>query len=245
MTDRSAILREIGLTPIWSLRGASGQAVNVQPEQQPAALAAVEVKVAQIKQTEQPHPNRAATIAAMSWEDLVASIAHCTACKLSETRNKTVPGIGDRAPAWMVISSAPDESEDRQGRPFVGEAGQLLDGMLAAVGKTRTQGVFITHVIKCHPPGNRVANPDEIKACAPYLQRQIALASPALLLAMGEISAQTILNRDEAVDTLRAGDGRFAGIPVVVTYHPSQLLAAPLEKCKAWDDLVRARTLIA
>ncbi len=191
-----------------------------------------------------PVPNREATIAAMSWEELITSIAQCTACALSKTRNKTVPGVGDRAPTWMVIGEAPGENEDKQGEPFVGKAGQLLDAMLAAVGKKRTQGVFIANVIKCRPPGNRNPEPDEIAACTPYLKRQIALASPKLLLAAGKFAAQTLLNHDDTVAVMRASGGQFAGIPVVVTYHPSYLLRAPLEKGKAWDDLLKARAVV-
>ena len=245
MTDRSTILREIGLTPVWVLRGTALQSPEVVAEPRQAAPVAVAESAAQIEQAALPDPNREATIAAMSWEEIVASIADCTACKLSKTRNKTVPGVGDRAPTWMVIGEAPGENEDKQGEPFVGKAGQLLDAMLAAVGKKRTQGVFIANVIKCRPPGNRNPEPDEITACAPYLKRQIALASPKLLLAAGKFAAQTLLNCDDTVGAMRVSGGQFSGIPVVVTYHPSYLLRSPLEKGKAWDDLMKARALVA
>ena len=245
MTDRSTILREMGLTPIWAVRGATPQALDVVAEPQRAAPLAIEESVAQIEQAGLPGPNREAAIAGMSWEELVTSVAQCTACKLSKTRNKTVPGVGDRSPTWMVIGEAPGENEDKQGEPFVGKAGQLLDAMLAAVGKTRTQGTFIANVIKCRPPGNRNPEPDEIAACAPYLKRQVTLASPKLLLAAGKFAAQTLLNRDDTVALMRASGGQFAGIPVVVTYHPSYLLRSPLEKAKAWDDLMKARALVA
>ena len=192
---------------------------------------------------EQSGPNREAAIALMSWQALVSSITNCTACKLAETRNQTVPGSGDRQPAWMVIGDAPDENEEKQGEPFLGKAGQLLDAMLAAVAKKRTQGVFLTNVVKCRPPGNRAPDSDEITACAPYLKRQIALASPRLLLTAGEFAGQTLLNREDSVGALRAEGGHFAGIPVVVTYHPSYLLRLPLEKSKAWDDLMKASAL--
>ena len=234
MTDRSTILREMGLTPIWALRSATPQPTEIVAE-----------AATQIEQPRLPDPNRDTTIAAMSWDELTISIAHCTACTLSKTRTKTVPGAGDRAPAWMVIGGAPDEDEDKQGAPFVADAGQLLDAMLAAVGKKRTQGAFITNVIKCHPPGNRSPESAEIAACAPYLQRQIALASPKLLLAAGECAAQTLLIRDDTLGALRAAGGALSGIPVVVTYHPSHLLRSPLEKSNAWDDLMKARALVA
>ena len=243
MTDRSTILREMGLTPIWSLRGATPPSSDVIAKPHRVAPAAIEAPLAQIEQAALPDPNRATLIAAMSWDELIASISHCTACKLSKTRNKTVPGVGDRAPAWMVVGEAPGENEDRQGEPFVGKGGQLLDAMLAAVGKKRTQGTFIVNVIKCRPPGNRNPEPDEIAACTPYLKRQIALASPKLLLATGKFAAQTLLNRDDTVAKMRAAGGHFSGIPVVVTYHPAYLLRSPLEKSKAWDDLTKARAL--
>ena len=246
MTDRSTILREMGLTPIWSLRAAAPQAAETATEPRQAAPLAVEAPVALIEPAiAQPDPNREATIAGMSWDELVNSIAKCTACQLSKTRHKTVPGVGDHAPTWMVIGEAPGENEDKQGEPFVGKAGQLLDAMLAAVGKKRAQGVFIANVIKCRPPGNRNPESDEIAACAPYLKRQIALASPKLLLAAGKFAAQTLLNRDDTVGAMRASGGQFAGIPVVVTYHPSYLLRSPLEKAKAWEDLMKARALVA
>ena len=244
MTDRSTILREMGLTPIWSLRGATPQSREVFAEPHHVAPAAVTEPVALIERTTQRVPNRESTIAAMSWEELITSIANCTACKLAKTRNKTVPGVGDRSPSWMVIGEAPGENEDKQGEPFVGTAGQLLDAMLVAVGKKRTQGVFIANVIKCRPPNNRNPEPDEIAACAPYLKRQIALALPKLLLAGGKIAAQTLLNRDDTVGAMRASGGQFAGIPVIVTYHPSYLLRSPLEKGKAWDDLMKARAIV-
>jgi len=245
MTDRSTILREMGLTPIWAVRGATPQALDVVAESRQTAPLVVAESVPQIEQAGRPDPNREAAIAGMSWEELVTSVAQCTACKLSKTRIKTVPGVGDRSPTWMVIGEAPGENEDKQGEPFVGKAGQLLDAMLAAVGKTRTQGTFIANVIKCRPPGNRNPEPAEIAACAPYLKRQVTLASPKLLLAAGKFAAQTLLNRDDTVALMRASGGQFAGIPVVVTYHPSYLLRSPLEKAKAWDDLMKARALVA
>ncbi len=245
MTDRSTILREMGLTPIWSLRDATTHRTEAPTEQRQAAPASVTESVALIEPATQPDAIREATISAMSWEALIVSIAQCTACELSKTRNKTVPGVGDRAPTWMVVGEAPGENEDKQGEPFVGKAGQLLDAMLAAVGKKRAQGLFITNVIKCRPPGNRNPEPDEITACAPYLKRQIALASPQILLAAGKFAAQTLLNRDDTVGAMRASGGHFVGIPVVVTYHPSYLLRSPLEKGKAWDDLLKAKALVA
>ncbi|HPV23563.1 MAG TPA: uracil-DNA glycosylase, partial [Casimicrobium sp.] len=188
--------------------------------------------------------DRSAAIAKMSWTDLRESIASCTACALCKTRTHTVPGVGDLSPSWMVIGEAPGENEDKLGEPFVGKAGQLLDAMLAAVNKKRGDGVYIANVIKCRPPGNRNPEPAEIAACAPYLKRQIALAEPKLLLAAGKFAAQTLLNRDDTVGAMRASGGAYEGVPVVVTYHPSYLLRSPLEKAKAWEDLIKARSMV-
>ncbi len=248
MNTREVILREIGLTPIWTTRGAVAE----------VAVSALPVETKQVARAAEPLPvivapepaeaeagDRASAIAQMSWDELTQSIAQCTACKLCKTRTNTVPGVGDRSPAWMIIGEAPGENEDKRGEPFVGKAGQLLDAMLAAIGKKRGDGVYIANVIKCRPPGNRNPEPDEIAACEPYLKRQIALAQPKLLLAAGKFSAQTLLNREDTVAAMRASGGRYQSIPVVVTYHPSYLLRSPLEKAKAWDDLMKARAIVA
>lgn len=256
--SREVILRELGLTPIWKTRGAPDAAIGsaaataaTGPEtatttpKAPTGSVATSVAVAEIVQVQRADDgNRAAAIAGMSWDELTASIAQCTACRLCKTRTHTVPGVGDRSPSWMIVGEAPGEQEDRRGEPFVGKAGQLLDAMLAAIGKRRGNGVYIANVIKCRPPGNRNPEPDEIAACAPYLRRQIALAQPKLLLAAGKFSAQTLLNREDSVGAMRASGGRYDAIPVVVTYHPSYLLRTPTEKAKAWDDLMKACALV-
>ncbi len=237
MSARDVILREMGLTPVWKHRS---PAPPVAADASPQDTAAEAIGGAAATNG----VDRVAAIAAMSWDELTASIAQCTACKLCTTRTHTVPGVGDRQPSWMVVGEAPGEQEDRRGEPFVGKAGQLLDAMLAAIGKKRGDGVYIANVIKCRPPGNRNPEPDEIAACAPYLKRQVALAQPKLLLAAGKFSAQTLLNRDDSVGAMRASGGRYESIPVVVTYHPSYLLRTPGEKAKAWDDLMKACALV-
>lgn len=252
MNTREVILREIGLTPIWTTRRPASDARVAAPAQTPPVVRASAPEMPVIDEVSTPHSgvtetaatDRAAAIAQMSWDQLTESIATCTACKLCKTRTNTVPGVGDRSPAWMVIGEAPGENEDKTGEPFVGKAGQLLDAMLAAIGKKRGDGVYIANVIKCRPPGNRNPEPDEIAACEPYLKRQIALAQPKLLLAAGKFSAQTLLHSDDTVGAMRARGGTYDSIPVVVTYHPSYLLRSPLEKAKAWDDLMKARALV-
>jgi uracil-DNA glycosylase len=250
--DRNLILREIGLTPIWKSRDANAAAAatvtDEENDERANALTTgsshVEVIAAEpFLQKTESGASRASRIASLDWDALHADIAQCTACKLCKTRTNTVPGVGNRTPDWMVIGEGPGENEDKQGEPFVGRAGQLLDQMLAAVDKSRKENVFIANVVKCRPPGNRDPEPDEIEACAPYLERQIALAKPKLLLAVGKFAGQQVLNTDATVGAMRAKNGERNGIPVVATYHPAYLLRSPLEKAKAWDDLLKAVAL--
>ena len=188
-------------------------------------------------------PNRrAATIAQMDWDELVAEVRQCTACGLCGTRTQTVFGVGDHRAEWLVIGEAPGADEDRQGEPFVGRAGKLLNPMLQAVGLKREQ-VFIANILKCRPPDNRDPAPTEATSCLPFLERQIALIRPRLILAVGRIAAQNLLATDTPIGKLRGQVHRFgpARIPLVVTYHPAYLLRSPREKRKAWDDLRLAR----
>jgi DNA polymerase len=188
-------------------------------------------------------PNRrAVTIAGLDWEELAAAVRECTACGLCATRTQTVFGVGDRRAEWLVIGEAPGADEDRLGEPFVGRAGKLLNPMLLAVGLQREQA-YIANVLKCRPPENRDPTPEEAAQCRPFLNRQIALIRPRILLAVGRIAAQNLLATDTPIGKLRGRVHRFgpARIPLVVTYHPAYLLRAPREKRKAWDDLRLAR----
>ena len=180
---------------------------------------------------------------ALGWEDLQAETAACERCGLCRTRRRTVFGVGSQQARWMVLGEAPGEQEDRQGEPFVGPAGQLLDRMLAAIGLTRGQDVFITNTVKCRPPQNRNPQPEELSACAPVLWRQIELVRPRMVLAMGRFAAQQLLSTEEAIGRLRGRVHRLAQqpqVPVVVTYHPAYLLRNPADKGKAWADLCLA-----
>jgi DNA polymerase len=176
------------------------------------------------------------------WASLEAEVAVCTRCPLHAGRQHTVFGVGNRQAEWMVIGEAPGADEDRQGEPFVGRAGQLLDAMLKAIGLPREQ-VFIANILKCRPPGNRDPLPAEVAQCLPYLERQIALLRPRILLAVGRIAAQNLLATDTPIGKLRGSVHRFGplGTPLVVTYHPAYLLRSPGEKRKAWEDLKFAR----
>ena len=194
-----------------------------------------------------PAPNRrAATIAGMNWEELAAAVRECTACGLCATRTQTVFGVGNRQAEWLVIGEAPGADEDRLGEPFVGRAGKLLDPMLLAVGQNRERA-YVANILKCRPPENRDPTPEEAAQCRPFLNRQIALIRPRLILAVGRIAAQNLLGTDTPIGKLRGQVHRFgpARIPLVVTYHPAYLLRSPREKRKAWDDLRLARRTLA
>lgn len=171
-----------------------------------------------------------------NWTDLQAEVASCTKCALCETRTQTVFGTGNKTADWMIIGEAPGQHEDEQGKPFVGKAGLLLTEMLRAVGLER-EDVFITNILKCRPPGNRDPKPEEAESCSDYLRQQRALLKPKIILAVGRIAAQTLLNTDAPLSKLRGKVHQLEGTPLVVVYHPAYLLRSLLEKRKAWQDL--------
>jgi DNA polymerase len=174
------------------------------------------------------------------WAELEGAIKTCTLCPLHKTRTQAVFGVGNRSAQWMVIGEAPGAEEDRQGEPFVGRAGQLLNSMLQAIGLKR-EHVFIANILKSRPPNNRDPRPEEVSACLPYLFRQIELVNPRLILCVGRIAAQTLLETDTSIGKLRGQLHRIAGNrPMVVTYHPAYLLRSPGEKRKSWADLLLA-----
>jgi DNA polymerase len=152
-----------------------------------------------------------------------------------------VPGVGDVHAQWLFVGEAPGAEEDAKGEPFVGQAGRLLDNMLAALGMKRGQNVYIANVLKCRPPGNRTPTPLEVEACRPYLDRQIALIGPSLIVALGKSAATTLLNVDASIASLRGRVHRYRGVPLIVTYHPAYLLRNLPDKAKAWEDLCLAR----
>jgi DNA polymerase len=211
MSRRTEMLAEMGLAPVWRLRN--------RPETQAST------------QTQQP----------AGWTELKQAVSGCTQCGLHKTRTQTVFGVGDENADWMLIGEAPGAEEDRLGDPFVGQAGRLLDSMLAAVGLSRTRNVYIANVLKCRPPGNRNPEPGEVARCSPHLLRQIELVKPRLILAMGRFAAQTLLETDASIASLRGKLHRYAGVPLIVTYHPAYLLRTLPDKAKAWADLVFAK----
>lgn len=180
----------------------------------------------------------------LDWSELRESVAQCTSCVLHTSRRQTVFGVGNQDADWMIIGEAPGAEEDRRGEPFVGRAGKLLDEMLRAVGQPRDK-VFIANILKCRPPDNRDPKPAEAAACRNYLERQIALVKPKIILAVGKIAAQYLLGSDATVGKMRGTVHRHGDTPIVVTYHPAYLLRSPAQKARAWDDLCLATRVIS
>ncbi len=177
---------------------------------------------------------------------LDVTVSGCRKCSLCETRRQTVFGVGNPAADCMLVGEAPGAEEDRQGKPFVGRAGQLLDAMLFAVGMNRDE-VYIANVLKCRPPQNRDPQGEEVVRCEPYLHRQVDLVAPRLIVAMGRFAAQSLLRTTEAISRLRGREFTYrdTGIPLIVTYHPAYLLRNPADKSKAWDDLLLMQKKLA
>jgi uracil-DNA glycosylase family 4 len=249
-TRRELMLEEMGLVPTWRLRmpapaGAAAEVVGVaagdmHPQAEIAASQPASQPVARpAPQTPSPAAadDRRSVIMRMDWPALKASVASCTACQLHARRNKAVFGVGDENADWLFVGEGPGADEDAQGEPFVGQAGKLLDSMLAAIGAKRGNNVYIANVVKCRPPGNRNPEPAEALACEPYLHRQIELIRPKLIVALGKIAAVNLLAREASVASMRGRIHEYRGIPLIVTYHPAYLLRNLPDKAKAWIDL--------
>ncbi len=188
--------------------------------------------------------DEAAVAEGMDWSELRECITDCTRCDLATSRTKTVFGVGNQNADWMIIGEAPGAEEDRRGEPFVGRAGKILDEMLRAIGQRRDT-VFIANILKCRPPDNRDPKPAEAAECRAYLERQIALVQPKIILAVGKIAAQNLLGSDDPVGRMRNRPHNLNGIPLVVTYHPAYLLRSPSQKRKSWSDLCLAGRLLS
>ncbi len=234
---RERILAELDLGPRWRLRARARaeDRADARPEADHAAVPAAAATPSLALD------DRAARIARMGWEELKAAVAACEACGLCRARTHTVFGVGGERAAWLMVGEAPGAEEDARGEPFVGQAGRLLDSMLAAIGLRRGESVYIANILKCRPPGNRNPEPYEIVQCLPHLVRQIELVQPRLILAMGRAAAQTLLNTDASIASLRGRIFRYQDVPTIVTYHPAYLLRNLPDKSKAWEDLCFAR----
>lgn len=241
--SRQDRLQVLGLTPYWRLRNtepveqakeetiAVNEVLRVMPETPAPAMAIV--------QAAQPEAV-SSSLGDMDWTSLNATIRSCTLCELSKSRTQAVPGVGDIHAEWLFVGEAPGANEDRLGEPFVGDAGILLDAILAAIGLARGNNVYIANVLKSRPPGNRDPKPEEVAICLPYLERQIELIQPKLIVALGRFAAQSLLATDTPIGKLRGHVHRYRGVPMVVTYHPAYLLRNPLDKAKVWEDMVLA-----
>lgn len=249
-TRRKQYLQALGI-PVWEAR-ATGPgivtAVAMVPEvddAKPVRLSDVNIDGYGVDMA------MASDLEHMNWDALVARVKDCSKCRLRAGCTQTVFGVGNREAPLLVVGEGPGADEDRVGEPFVGRAGKLLDSMLLAIGRDRArtdaaQAVYIANIVKCRPPNNRDPQPDEAAACRGYLERQIELLRPRLILAVGRIAAQNLLMTDAPIGKLRGPVHRYGpgGIPVIVTYHPAYLLRSPREKSRAWDDLKRARALL-
>ena len=188
-----------------------------------------------------PEPAESPAVAALDWDGLGKAVRECRLCGLCAQRKQAVLGVGGREAQWLFVGEGPGADEDEQGEPFVGQAGKLLDSMLAAIGLARGEAVYIANVVKCRPPGNRTPTPEEAQACAPFLDRQVELIGPRLIVALGKTAATRLLGTEASLASLRGRVHSYHGIPLVVTYHPAYLLRSLPEKAKAWEDLLFAR----
>lgn len=268
MARHQDILAELGLAPVWRLRTGTPAACDVAREardEMPAAPAgempgatpgragspshvadaptALRARADDEAASGQDAARRA-RIATLTWEAFASDVAACSACGLCRTRHNAVPGVGDLQAEWLFVGEAPGAEEDARGEPFVGQAGRLLDNMLAAIGLARGKGVYIANVLKCRPPNNRTPEPLEVDACRPYLERQIALLAPRLVVALGRSAANTLLGVDAPIASLRGRVHQLGGRPLVVTYHPAYLLRNLPDKARAWEDLLFARRVL-
>lgn len=253
---RDDILHELELLPVWKLRNDArpesaitsaslqapkqGEALSAETDTAPAfespIPAAVDIAL------EAPAPeSRIAHIQQLDWESLQDCVKTCEACGLAQTRTQTVFGVGDPNADWLIVGEAPGAEEDRKGEPFVGQAGKLLDNMLAAIKLKRGQNVYIANVLKCRPPENRDPHGEEVIRCDPFLKRQVELIQPQLIVALGKFAAQSLLDTDASIASLRGRLHDYNGVPVVVTYHPAYLLRNLPDKAKAWEDLCFAQ----
>lgn len=236
MSRRDLILQELGIVR-WVPRSAPRPVAAFDVAEAPAAAAQPAVPTARAGV-------RAAAIAGMDWAALKQAVHDCTACALHAGRTRTVFGIGDEQADWLFVGEGPGAEEDARGEPFVGQAGRLLDNMLAAIGLKRGHDVYIANVVKCRPPGNRVPEPAEAGECEPFLLRQVALIQPRLIVALGKTAAINLLRSEASVASLRGRLHAFHGVPLLVTYHPAYLLRNLPDKAKAWEDLCMARELM-
>ena len=235
-SDRKRAWHALEIGPLWRLRASLTEGAAAAGHAVPSAPAA------------HSGPDRTQVLEQTSletWQALQQAVSGCTACALSGSRRQTVFGTGPQPAPWMIVGEAPGQQEDASGEPFVGQAGQLLDQMLAAIGVNRRAEVFITNVLKCRPPSNRDPLPEEVARCDPYLRRQVELVQPRLILVLGRFAAHSLLGTDASLASLRGLVHPYPvadrAVPLVVTYHPAYLLRQLADKAHSWADLRLAR----
>jgi DNA polymerase len=234
-----AVLREFNLYPLWQRRVQPAALAEAESSATPAVVEVVAPITADTTITLSPSlPQR--ELANLDWPALKALVRDCTACKLRAGCTQTVFGVGDEKASWLFVGEGPGADEDAQGEPFVGQAGKLLDNMLMAIKLKRGKDVYIGNIVKCRPPGNRTPEADEIATCFPYLQRQIELIQPKIIVALGKTAATALLGKDATLASLRGRLHDYHGIPLIITYHPAYLLRTLTDKAKAWQDLCLA-----
>ena len=235
---REEMLREMGIGPVWKLR--TSEQVP-EPEQPAVSVEPVAGEAAAPAASHPPSPtgsgHEPASIAKMDWPALQDSVASCVACGLYAKRNKTVFGVGDRNADWLFVGEGPGAEEDAQGEPFVGQAGALLDNMLAAIELKRGANVYIANIVKCRPPQNRDPEQDEVAECEPFLKQQIAVIQPEVIVALGRCAAQTLLRDATSITRMRGKWREYQGIPLMPTFHPAYLLRNAAGKKSVWIDL--------
>lgn len=236
-TARNAYLQALGVT-LWRSR-ATAAALEPADVSRPSVVPAPSETSSAVPAS----PSLKITPASMDWDGLQSAVEACKRCDLHATRNRTVFGVGNRSAQWLFVGEAPGADEDRQGEPFVGRAGQLLNAMIEAIGLKREE-VYIANVLKCRPPGNRDPQPKEVECCEPFLIRQIELIQPRLIVALGRHAAHSLLKTEMPLSRLRGQRHNYRGTPLIVTFHPAYLLRTPGDKRRAWDDLCLARNII-
>lgn len=237
--SREQMLIEMGLGPIWRVRDKESlREVCEEP--------IVEIVTEPVSQPiAKPAPLATnISINGLDWPSLLKQVAECRACTLCQQRKQAVLGVGDQQADWLFVGEGPGAEEDVQGEPFVGQAGKLLDNMLAALNLKRDNKVYIANAVKCRPPGNRTPEVAEMAACRPFLERQIALIKPKIIVLLGKAAVHSVLHEDKSLASMRGQRFDYQGIPTVVTYHPAYLLRNLPEKAKAWEDLLLARRIL-
>lgn len=242
-TRRREYLAAMGI-PLWERRAHGAAPVTHSSDAastRDRAVIDMPVEVSAPSPIDTPRP---IVVADADWQSLTQAVHGCTACELHRTRKQAVFGVGNRTAQWLFVGEAPGAEEDRQGEPFVGPAGQLLNAMLFAIGLKREE-IYIANVLKCRPPNNRDPQGQEVERCEPYLLRQIDLIQPRIIIALGRFAAHSLLKTEVALSKLRGQRLSYHDIPLIVTYHPAYLLRNPIDKRRAWDDLCLARTLVS